>query len=130
MICPTFKKCLWISSFVILLALNLDLLLFNYNNGTFIFPQKVVLFLNNNFNKNITRQPPIKKFSFNFSKSSSENSLNENSLNEISSNENSSNSVAISNLSEAFKISSKFFFFLIYYQEDQLFRHFNQLNVL
>ena len=64
MICPSLKKCLCVSTLVILLALNLDLLLFTYNEGSFIFPLKFL----NNFNKNTSRTPPIKKWSINFSK--------------------------------------------------------------
>jgi hypothetical protein len=61
MICPSLKKCLCVSTLVILLALNLDLLLFTYNEGSFIFPLKFL-------NKNISRTPPFKKWSINFSK--------------------------------------------------------------
>ena len=113
MIGPSMKKCLWISTIVILLALNLDLLLFSYNNGTFIFPQKVVLFLN----KNISRRPPIKMYSYNFTQSVIEKSLFKNSSTVNSSKENSSkgnsskeiesSSVVISKVIEAIKKSSK-----------------------
>ena len=59
MICPSLKKCLCVSTLVILLALNL----FTYNEDSFIFPLKFL----NNFNKNISRTPPFKKWSINFS---------------------------------------------------------------